>query len=323
MQNLLHDNLDKYEIWKSTSTISCPATRQSLGKSSTTKVPSSPPCPSSCHLCIHFCNLFFILFPLFLHVHIKLPADWWNINNSSKTWEERKIWCPNLWRGSSGSQGGQSIAEPGSIFLTSKQFMQNLVIFNNIMSNPRREINCRTRLDNLFVKTNHVLWDLLPPKSYNLCTLMVPNKVRDFPLDFLTPTATQRPRASPNPRMRPSYEWGHMLYTLGRKYNILWNFLKKRNVKSHFSIFDELLPDTEIAYQFLLMASGNEPVGIMLEYFRTENKKTPTCMSVNCTVVWNPLRSRPNPSSCGSPRLSRSLWISKKWKWQKITQYIA
>ena len=64
-----------------------------------------------------------------------------------------------------------------------------------------------------------------------------------------------------------------MTASLRRKHNILWNFLKKRNVKSHFSIFDELLPDTEIAYQFLLMASGNEPVGIMLEYFRTENKK--------------------------------------------------
>ena len=35
-----------------------------------------------------------------------------------------------------------------------------------------------------------------------------------------------------------------------------------------------------------------------------------TCMSVNWTVDWNPLRSRPNPSCCGSPRLSRSLKIS-------------
>ena len=116
--------------------------------------------------------------------HIKLPADWWNINNSSKTWEWHKFWCLNLWRGSSGSQGGQSIAEPGSIFLTSKKLLQNLVIFNNIISNPRREINCRTRLDNLYVKTIHVLWDLLPQKSYNLCTLMVPNKVWNFPLIF-------------------------------------------------------------------------------------------------------------------------------------------
>ena len=150
---------------------------------------------------------------------IKLPTDWWNINISSKTWEWHNFWCPNLWRGSFGSQGGQSIAEPGSIFLTSKKFMQNLIIFNNIISNPRRAINCRTRLVNSYVQTIHDLCNFLPPKSYNLCTLMVPYKVKNFSLNFLTPTATQRPRASPNPRMRPSWE--------ARRYTYFETFWRK------------------------------------------------------------------------------------------------
>ena len=125
--------------------------------------------------------LFFLFFlcSLFSSTSIKLPTDWWNINNRSKTWERRKYWCPNLWRGSSGSQGGQSIAEPGSLIRTSKQFMIC------VTSYPQRA-------------TIYAHW-------------WFPTKWETSPWIFLTPTATQCPRASPNPRMRPSYELGHIL----------------------------------------------------------------------------------------------------------------
>ena len=76
---------------------------------------------------------------------------------------------------------------------------------------------------------------------------------------------------------------------------------------------DKFMPGKETACQFLQMASKNEPAKIK-QMLRAIFNRPQTCMSVNWTVDWKPLRSRPNPSCWGSPRLSRSLQIAVGWK---------
>ena len=70
-ESLTIENL-MFESKVSTSIICSPATRQSFGKDSTTKVPSSPPCPSSCHLMWRFVNQL---------NHLKMAIIW---NNDEK-----------------------------------------------------------------------------------------------------------------------------------------------------------------------------------------------------------------------------------------------
>ena len=109
-----------WKIWKFTSIISWPATRQSLGKASTTKVPSSPPCPLSCHLNKTWTAW---IMTKYQQDFFEMRIAWIMTKYQQDFFDVRIAWIlrPNLWRGSSGSHGGQSIAEPGSILRTFKQ----------------------------------------------------------------------------------------------------------------------------------------------------------------------------------------------------------
>ena len=176
----------------------------------------------------------------------------------------------NLWRGSSGSHGGQSMVEPASIFLTFKREDERWKL-NRAENQVGNSIEQKVKL-----KTNRHTASRSIPKSTNEAVLYI----------CITISA---------------------VYYIRGQWWLKWKFCTKSCLveKLHVSPPRWLQGmDLHKSCYFNLLILFN-----LIEFSVWSHWRLETCMSVNWTVDWKPFRSRPNPSCCGSPRLSRSLQI--------------